>query len=163
MHYTHLMVVSRRRLLVLCRARDRLCEEIEVAESAVPIAVLAEEAGLSTGLFIREFTRVFGETPHQRRIRARIERAKHLLARGHSVTEVCFEVGCSSLGSFSALFHRRVGMTPSAYQNQTRSVVRVSAGLVSALHPGCFELMAAAWEVQFRRSAARSHLALSRR
>ncbi len=156
------MVLSRRRLSVLCRARDRLCEEDEVAELAVPISVLAEEAGLSTGLFIREFARVFGETPHQRRIRARVERAKQLLARGDRVTQVCFEVGCASLGSFSALFHRRVGMTPSAYRAQARCVVPVPGRLISALHPGCFELMAAAWEVQFRRSAPRPGLAPSR-
>lgn len=131
-------------------------------EVAVSIAALADEAGLSTGLFIREFTRLFGETPHQRRIRARVERAKHLLAHGDSVTRVCFEVGCSSLGSFSALFHRRVGMTPSAYQAQARRLIQVSGGLRRALSPGCFELMAAALEVQFRRSDAHPGVTTSR-
>lgn len=153
------MSLSRRRLSLLCRARDRLCEEDGVPGLTVPIAVLAEEAGLSTGFFIREFARVFGETPHQRRIRARVERAKRLLARGDSVTEVCFELGCASLGSFSTLFHRRVGMTPSAYQARARRVVQVSGDLVSVLSPGCFQLMTAAWEVQFRRSEVSPGLA----
>ena len=156
------MALSRRRVLVLCRARDRLCEGEPLDEVAVPVAALADEAGLSTGLFIREFTRLFGETPHQRRIRARVERAKHLLARGDSVTGVCFGVGCSSLGSFSALFHRRVGMTPSAYRAQARCLVQVPGGLRRALRPGCFELMAAAWEVKFSRSNAGPGVAASR-
>lgn len=156
------MALSRPRLLVLCRARDRLCEEDSLEDTSLTVAALAEEAGLSTGLFIREFTRLFGETPHQRRIRARIERAKHLLARGDSVTRVCFDVGCASLGSFSALFHRRSGMTPSAYRAQARRLAQVPDGLRRALSPGCFELMAAAWEVQFRRSAIRQAVATSR-
>ena len=118
----------------------------------VPVSVLAEEAGLSTGLFIREFARVFGETPHQRRIRARVERAKFLLARGDSVTQVCFDVGWESVGTFSALFHRKVGMTPSAYRAQSRLVVQVTGSLASAVTPGCFELMVAAWRVKFSRS-----------
>ena len=156
------MALSRLRLSVLCRARDRLCEEDLIHERAVPIAALAEEAGLSTGLFIREFARLFGETPHQRRIRARVERAKRLLARGDRVTDVCFEVGCSSVGSFSTLFHRRVGVTPSAYRAQARCLVQVFGGLIRPLSPGCFELMAAGLEVQFRRSDARPGLARSR-
>lgn len=156
------MAISRPRLLILCRARDRLCEAEPFDEVSVTIAALAAEAGLSTGVFIREFTRLFGETPHQRRIRARIERAKHLLARGDSVTGVCFGVGCSSLGSFSALFHRRVGMSPSAYRAQARRLVQVSDGLRRALSPGCFELMAAAWEVKFSRSNAGPGVAASR-
>lgn len=156
------MALSRSRRLVLCRARDRLCEEDSADEVAATVAALADEAGLSTGLFIREFARLFGDTPHQRRIRARVERAKHLLARGDSVTQVCFEVGCSSLGSFSALFHQRVGMTPSAYRAQARRLAQVPGELRRALSPGCFELMAAALEVQFRRSHARPDLAMSR-
>jgi len=154
------MALSRPRLLVLCRARDRLCDELG-DETPVSIAALAEEAGLSTGVFICEFARLFGETPHQRRIRARVERAKQLLARGDSVTRVCFEVGSSSLGSFSALFHRRVGVTPSAYRSEARRLVQVPGGLRRALSPGCLELMAAAFEAQFSRSDLRPRLAAS--
>jgi AraC-like DNA-binding protein len=124
---------------------------------------LAREAGMSTGQLIRLFAAVFGETPHQRRIRARIERAKHLLALGDlSVTAVCMEVGFSSLGSFSDLFARRVGMAPSVYRRETRALVAVPADLSRVLAPGCFSLMAAAFaaasaqridEEQFSRSA----------
>lgn len=155
------MALSRSRLLRLCRARDRLVEDWNEG-APTSIAALAEEAGLSTGVFIREFARLFGETPHQRRIRARVERAKHRLARGESVTRVCFDVGWSSLGSFSASFHRRVGVSPSAYRAEARRWVQVPGGLRRALSPGCFELMAAAYRAQFSRSDARRGLAPSR-
>ncbi len=66
--------------------------------------------------FIRVFTALFGETPHQLRTRARVERAKALLALGpRDVTDVCLEVGFSSLGSFNELFARRVGAPPSSF------------------------------------------------
>ena len=117
------------------------------------MAELARQTGLSTGLFIREFRRVFGETPHQRRIRARLELAKQLLARGDAVTDVCFEVGCSSLGSFCTLFHSRVGLTPSAYRRSVRTLVQVPGEIRPVLQPGCFELMAQAWCVQASRAA----------
>lgn len=146
------MALSKQRLLVLCQARDRLSEPRPVDEIAVSVAAMADEAGISTGLFIREFARLFGETPHQRRIRMRLERAKQLLARGESVTDVCFEVGCASLGTFSALFSQKVGMTPSEYSAQARRLVQVD-GLRRALSPGCFELMGAAFRLQFSRSA----------
>lgn len=145
------MALSKQRLWLLCRARDRLSEATPVDDIGVSVAAMADEVGISTGLFIREFALLFGETPHQRRIRIRLERAKHLLARGESVTGVCFEVGCSSLGSFSALFHQKVGMTPSEYRAQARRLVQVD-GLRRALSPGCFELMGAAFGLQFSRS-----------
>jgi len=64
--------------------------------------------------FIRQFEAVFGATPHQFRIQTRLDRAKQLLALSdYSVTDVCLEVGFSSLGSFSDLFARRVGAPPS--------------------------------------------------
>jgi AraC-like DNA-binding protein len=92
--------------------------------------------------FIRQFEAVFGVTPHQFRIRTRIDAAKHLLALGnHSVTDVCMEVGFSSLGSFSALFTRRVGETPSAYRSRVRAVVQVPGTRSADLTPGCLTLM----------------------
>jgi len=64
--------------------------------------------------FIRQFEALFGLTPHQFRIQSRLDHAKHLLAMGRtSVTDVSMEVGMSSLGSFSDLFARRAGATPS--------------------------------------------------
>jgi AraC-like DNA-binding protein len=115
----------------LCRAKDRLSVDVEAAVTAV-----AREAGLSPYHFIRLFAAVFGTTPHQLRTRERLERAKRLLLRDHSVTEVCMEIGFSSLGSFSELFHRRVGVPPSAYR---RRLVAVPRALISL--PGCFGLM----------------------
>ncbi len=87
----------------------------ERREPTPSIADLAREVRISPFHFMRQFEALFGVTPHQFRIHARLDAAKQLLAMGqHSVTDVCLEVGFSSLGSFSALFTRRVGETPSA-------------------------------------------------
>lgn len=123
----------------LCRARE-LLREVPIEPARV--ADIAGELDLSPFHFIRQFEAVFGRTPHQYRIDARLERARHLLADGrHSVTEVCMEVGFSSLGSFSALFTRRIGVTPSAYQRRLRGLVQVPGVLPRALVPGCLCLM----------------------
>jgi AraC-like DNA-binding protein len=124
----------------LCRARDVLAEEWEPPLS---IAAIAREAQMSPSHFIHQFEAVFGQTPHQFRIAARLERAKRLLAHGgQSVTDVCMEVGFSSLGSFSSLFMRRVGQSPSAYQRRARSLIMVPALPPQDLFPGCLTLMA---------------------
>jgi len=121
----------------LCRARAQL------SASDAPVREIARRAGISPFHFIRRFEQVFGVTPHQLRIRARLERAQHLLARGeHSVTEVCFELGFESLGSFSALFHRRIGEPPSRYQRRMRVLVSVPGELPALAFPGCLSLMA---------------------
>jgi AraC-like DNA-binding protein len=127
----------------LCRARDMLRE---VHDRPWTIDEVARAAGMSPFHFIRQFTALFGDTPHQFRIRARLERAKHLLAvEDRSVTRVCMEVGCSSLGSFSDLFARRVGIPPSAYQSRARAMVTVPGTVPKALFPGCLSLMGAAF------------------
>jgi AraC-like DNA-binding protein len=127
-------------LLRLCRARDRLREANDLR---LGIAEVAKEARLSPYHFIRLFHAVFGQTPHQFRIQARLEHAKSLLAAGgHSVTDVCLEVGFESLGSFSRLFAQRVGAPPSAYRERFRRIVRVPGRLARELYPGCFSLMA---------------------
>ncbi|MFL5800929.1 MAG: helix-turn-helix domain-containing protein [Roseiflexaceae bacterium] len=78
---------------------------------------IAGTAGFSRYHFIRLFRQAFDQTPHQYLTRRRIEQAKLLLAAGElSVTEVCFEVGFQSLGSFSTLFHRTVGQPPKIYR-----------------------------------------------
>ena len=88
----------------LCRARDMLRD----VDHPLSIEQVAREAAVSPFHFIRQFQALFGETPHQYRIRARLERAKDLLeSSDYSVTDVCMEVGFSSLGSFSDLFARR--------------------------------------------------------
>jgi AraC-like DNA-binding protein len=125
----------------LCHARDLLRD---AREPAPTIEQLAREVRISPFHFIRQFEAVFGVTPHQFRIASRLELAKALLAGGeHSVTDVCMEVGFSSLGSFSTLFAQRVGETPSAYRRRIRTLVSVPGGRVSQLTPGCLSLMGA--------------------
>ncbi|WP_437751920.1 helix-turn-helix transcriptional regulator [Sorangium sp. So ce1389] len=133
------MLLRRDALRNLCRARDLLSE---VHESRLSIEDVAREAAISPYHFIRQFEAVFGVTPHQYRIRRRLDLAKQLLAAGqHSVTDVCMEVGFSSLGSFSALFAQRIGVPPSAYRRRLRAMVQVPGRLPWELIPGCFSLM----------------------
>ncbi|MFI1964924.1 helix-turn-helix transcriptional regulator [Streptomyces pathocidini] len=81
------------------------------------VPALAREALMSAGHFSRSFRAAFGESPYSYLMTRRIERAKALLRRGDlSVTEVCFAVGCTSLGSFSSRFTELVGESPSAYR-----------------------------------------------
>jgi len=81
------------------------------------VPALARTALMSEGHFSRSFRAAFGETPYSYLMTRRIERAKALLRRGDlSVTEVCFEVGCTSLGSFSSRFTELVGESPSSYR-----------------------------------------------
>jgi AraC-like DNA-binding protein len=123
----------------LCRARDLLRE---VRDPSPTIEDLAREVGISPFHFIRQFEAVFGTTPHQFRIQARLDLAKHLLARGqHSVTDVCMEIGFSSLGSFSTLFTQRIGETPSAYRRRVRALVQVPGAMPAVMTPGCLSLL----------------------
>jgi len=124
----------------LCRARDLL---LEARDAPLSISDLAREVQISPFHLIRQFEAVFGETPNQFRQSSRIELARHLLATGQrSVTDVCMEVGFSSLGSFSVLFTRRVGETPSAYRRRMRPMVVVPGAIPEILVPGCLTLMA---------------------
>jgi AraC-like DNA-binding protein len=124
----------------LCRARELLGE---VSEERLSVQDIAREARMSPFHFIRRFEAVFGLTPHQFRIQSRLDRAKILLAKGqHSVTDVCLGTGFASLGSFSDLFTRRVGVAPSVYQRRARVMVSVPGVLPQQLFPGCLTLMA---------------------
>ena len=87
---------------------------------------VAARANLSPFHFLRVYKRAYGETPHEFLTRLHVVRAKTLLARvSHNVTEACFEVGFSSLGSFSNLFADRVGLLPSEYRRYARSTISV--------------------------------------
>lgn len=101
-------------LVRLRRARDRM--DRDYAEP-LDVAALARDALMSSGHFSRSFRAAFGETPYSYLMTRRIERAKALLRRGDlTVTEVCFAVGCTSLGSFSTRFTELVGENPSSYR-----------------------------------------------
>lgn len=133
------MLLSRDNFTRLCQARDLLCSDLE---NPPGITEIAQQVGISPFHMIRQFESLFGSTPRQLLIRQRIERAKQLLAAGsHSVTEACMEVGFSSLGSFSSLFTREVGMAPSAYQRSARTLISVPGLLPEQLFPGCLSLM----------------------
>lgn len=98
----------------LRRARDKM--DRDYAEP-IDVPALAASALMSAGHFSRSFRAAFGETPYSYLMTRRIERAKALLRRGDlSVTDVCFAVGCTSLGTFSTRFTELVGESPSAYR-----------------------------------------------
>jgi AraC-like DNA-binding protein len=100
----------------LRRVRDRMDREYA---QPLDVEALARDAHMSPGHFSRQFRQAYGETPYAYLMTRRIERAMALLRRGDlSVTEVCFEVGCSSLGTFSTRFTELVGMTPSVYRRE---------------------------------------------
>ncbi|MGO8687215.1 MAG: helix-turn-helix transcriptional regulator [Candidatus Dormibacteria bacterium] len=100
----------------LRRVRDRI--DREYAEP-LDVEALARGAHMSAGHLSREFRLAYGEPPYGYLMTRRVERAMALLRRGDlSVTEVCFAVGCSSLGTFSTRFTELVGMPPSAYRRQ---------------------------------------------
>jgi AraC-like DNA-binding protein len=103
----------------LRRVRDRIDREYA---QPLDVEALARDAHMSPGHFSRQFRIAYGESPYGYLMTRRIERAMALLRRGDlSVTEVCFEVGCSSLGTFSSRFTELVGMPPSLYRRQETS------------------------------------------
>jgi AraC-like DNA-binding protein len=109
----------------LRRARDRMDREYA---QPLDVAALARTALMSTAHFSRRFREAYSETPYSYLMTRRVERAMALLRRGDlSVTEVCFEVGCASLGSFSARFTELVGETPSAYRARDHDDLRLVA------------------------------------
>ncbi len=118
-----------RDLAWLRRVKDRIDREYE---RPLDVEALARGAHMSAGHLSREFKRAYGESPYGYLMTRRIERAMALFRRGDlSVTEVCFAVGCSSLGTFSTRFTELVGVSPSVYRQQQADV---AAGL-----PACVE------------------------
>ena len=117
-----------RNLAVLRRVRDRIDREYA---QPLDVEALARGAHMSAGHLSREFRRAYGESPYAYLMTRRIERAMALLRRGDlSVTEVCFTVGCSSLGTFSTRFTELVGMPPSVYR---REAAHSTAGIPSCV------------------------------
>ena len=108
----------------LRRARDRMDREFA---QPLDVPALARTALMSAAHFSRRFREAYSETPHSYLMTRRIERAMALLRRGDmTVTDVCFAVGCSSLGTFSTRFTELVGVPPSTYR---RDGARVTAGM----------------------------------
>src|SRR5687767_2555434 len=113
-----------RDLARLRRVRDRIDREYA---QPLDVEALARGAHMSAGHLSREFRQAYGESPYAYLMTRRIERAMALLRRGDlSVTEVCFAVGCSSLGTFSTRFTELVGVPPSVYR---REAARATAGM----------------------------------
>ena len=117
-----------RDLALLRRVRDRMDRDYA---QPLDVEALARTEHVSAGHLSRQFRAAYGESPHSYLMTRRIERAKALLDRGDlSVTEVCFAVGCSSLGTFSTRFTELVGMPPSAYR---RAEAEATAGMPSCV------------------------------
>ncbi len=115
-----------RDLARLRRVRDRIDREYA---QPLDVEALARGAHMSAGHLSREFRQAYGESPYSYLMTRRIERAMTLLRRGDlSVTEVCFAVGCGSLGTFSTRFSQLVGMPPSVYRRQ-------AAGAIAGMPP----------------------------
>jgi transcriptional regulator GlxA family with amidase domain len=117
-----------RDLKLLRRVRDRMDREYA---QPLDVEALARGVNISAGHLSRQFKLAYGESPYSYLMTRRIERAMALLRRGHmSVTEVCFAVGCSSLGTFSTRFTELVGIPPSTYREKT---ARVTEGIASCV------------------------------
>ena len=108
-----------RDLALLRRVRDRIDREYT---QPLDVEALARGVHMSAGHLSREFKLAYGESPYAYLMTRRIERAMALLRRGDlSVTDVCFAVGCSSLGTFSTRFTELVGVPPSTYRRDATS------------------------------------------
>lgn len=117
-----------RMLVLLRRVRDRIDREYA---QPLDVEALARGVHLSAGHLSREFRQAFGESPYSYLMTRRIERSMALLRRGDlSVTEVCFAVGCGSLGTFSTRFTELVGVPPSTYR---REAAQATAGMPSCV------------------------------
>jgi transcriptional regulator GlxA family with amidase domain len=112
----------------LRRARDLMDREYA---QPLDVPAMATAALMSPAHFSRKFRSAYGETPYSYLMTRRIERAKALLRQGLSVTDACFAVGCTSLGSFSSRFTEIVGETPSQYRSRDHSDLEVVPACVS--------------------------------
>lgn len=117
----------------LLRARDAMDRAYA---DPLNVPLVAAVAHISPAHFSRSYREVFGETPHRYLQRRRVERSMFLLREtDRSVTDVCFDVGFTSLGTFSRTFHRIVGETPSAYRSGHGPVVAPHCVQLAAMRP----------------------------
>lgn len=117
-------------LVHLRRARDLMDREYA---RPLDVPAMAHAALMSPAHFSRKFRAAYGETPYSYLMTRRIERAKAFLREGMSVTDACFAVGCTSLGSFSARFSEIVGETPSQYRARDHGYLEVVPSCVSKI------------------------------
>jgi AraC-like DNA-binding protein len=106
----------------------------------IDLGLIADEASFSKFHFIKLFKNTYRRTPHQYLIFVRIQKAMELLEMGRPVSEVCYAVGFESLGSFSLLFKRVAGVTPSAFLSRHRALRAEIAEAPLRFIPGCFAL-----------------------
>ena len=126
-----------RDLARLRRVRDRMDRDYA---QPLDVAALAAGVHMSAGHLSREFRRAYGESPYSYLMTRRVERAMALLRRGDlSVTEVCFAVGCQSLGTFSTRFSELVGVPPSVYRERAARAAaeRAATGQPVGEPPSC--------------------------
>ncbi|MBJ7287364.1 helix-turn-helix transcriptional regulator [Williamsia sp.] len=143
-----------RDLAVLRRVRDRIDREYA---QPLDVEALARGAYMSAGHLSREFRRAYGESPYSYLMTRRIERAMSLLRRGDlSATEVCFAVGCSSLGTFSTRFRELVGVPPSVFR---REAATTSSAADTSGIPACVARQATRPIRNREARVAESHLA----
>jgi AraC-like DNA-binding protein len=120
----------------MLRARDAMDRAYA---GPLDIAALARVASVSEAHFARTFRVTFGETPHRYLQRRRVERAMFLLRESdRSVTDICFEVGFNSLGTFSRTFHEIVGATPIAYRAQGGPLAVPTCFTMAWMRPSSF-------------------------
>jgi AraC-like DNA-binding protein len=105
---------------------------------SIDLAQIADEAVFSKFHFTRLFKKIYGKTPHQYLTFVRIQKAKDLLKSGMAVHNVCYSVGFESISSFSELFKRMVGHTPSDFQIQQRQALAELHKLPLKFIPNCF-------------------------
>jgi AraC-like DNA-binding protein len=123
-------------LVRVCRARDLIRD---CFDEPITLDDCAIEAGLSPWHLLRAFRATFGETPKEYLTRLRLKQAQHLLTvSSRSVTEVCLDVGFSSLGTFSLLFKRHVGCSPREFRRGARGWVTVPGVAPWVYVPFCF-------------------------
>jgi AraC-like DNA-binding protein len=120
----------------MLRARDAMDRAYA---GPLDIRALASVASVSEAHFVRTFRATFGETPHRYLQRRRVERAMFLLRESdRSVTDICFEVGFNSLGTFSRTFHEIVGATPLAYRAQGGPLAVPTCFTMAWMRPSSF-------------------------
>jgi AraC-like DNA-binding protein len=118
----------------LCRARAFIDH---CYDHPLDLKQISSQACFSRYHFLRLFRQAFNKTPHQYLVERRLEKAKELLSSNDlRVTDVCFEVGFQSLGSFSTLFHKHVGHAPITYREK-----RLESQAAKRQIPGCFLVM----------------------